>query len=100
VTPNVKTIRSIPLRVDAAALKKVKLPADFEVRGEVMMMRKSFETMNRQQEQTGGKIFVNPRNAAAGSVRVLDPSITGQRRRDFFAVYLYVGGKGRFAKNS
>jgi len=100
VTPNVKTIRSIPLRVDAAALKKVKLPADFEVRGEVMMTRKSFEAMNRQQEQIGGKIFVNPRNAAAGSVRVLDPSITAQRRLDFFAYYLYVDGKVPFAKHS
>jgi DNA ligase (NAD+) len=100
VTPNVKTIRSIPLRVDPAALKKMKLPADFEVRGEVMMTRKSFEAMNRQQEQTGGKIFVNPRNAAAGSVRVLDPSITAQRRLDFFAYYLYVDGKVLFAKHS
>src|SRR6266699_3266132 len=49
VTPNVKTIRSIPLRVDAAALKKAKLPADFEVRGEVMMTKKAFEALNRQQ---------------------------------------------------
>jgi DNA ligase (NAD+) len=100
VTPNIKTIRSIPLRADAAALKKVKLPADFEVRGEVMMTRKSFEAMNRQQEEIGGKIFVNPRNAAAGSVRVLDPSITALRRLDFFAYYLYVDGKVPFAKHS
>jgi DNA ligase (NAD+) len=100
VTPNVKTIRSIPLRVDAALLKKVKLPKSFEVRGEIMMTRKSFEAMNRQQEQTGGKIFVNPRNAAAGSVRVLDPTITAQRRLDFFAYYLYVDGKVPFAKHS
>src|SRR6201987_1095157 len=100
VTPNIKTIRSIPLRADAAALKKVKLPADFEVRGEVMMTRKSFEAMNRQQEEIGGKIFVNPGNAAAGSVRVLDPSITALRRLDFFAYYLYVDGKVPFAKHS
>src|ERR1035438_2204836 len=53
VTPNVKTVRSIPLRVDAAALKKVKLAATFEVRGEIMMTRKSFEALNRQQEQFG-----------------------------------------------
>ena len=86
VTPNVKTIRSIPLRVDAAVLKKVKLPATFEVRGEVMMTRKSFDTLNRQQEQSGGKIFVNPRNAAAGAVRVLDPSITANRRLDFLRI--------------
>src|SRR5690348_17179299 len=82
VTPNVKTIRSIPLRVDAATLKKVKLQQDFEVRGEVMMTKKAFEALNREQERIGGKIFVNARNSAAGAVRVLDPSITAARRLD------------------
>jgi len=67
-------------------LKKAKLKGDFEVRGEVIMTRKAFEAMNRQQEQTGGKIFVNARNSAAGSVRVLDPSITAQREAGFFCV--------------
>ena len=100
VTPNVKTIRSIPLRVDTAALKKIKLRADFEVRGEVMMTRKAFDALNRQREQIGGKIFVNPRNSAAGAVRVLDPSITAARRLDFFAYYLLVDGKVPFAKHS
>ncbi len=100
VTPNVKTIRSIPLRVDLAALKKLKLPPNFEVRGEVLMTRKSFEAMNRQQEESGGKIFVNPRNAAAGSVRVLDPTITARRRLEFFAYYLLVDGEVPFAKHS
>ncbi len=100
VTPNVKTIRSIPLRVDAATLKKVKLPADFEVRGEVMMTKKAFEALNREQERIGGKIFVNARNSAAGAVRVLDPSITAARRLDFFAYYLLVDGKVPFAKHS
>jgi len=100
VTPNVKTIRSIPLRVDAAVLKKVKLPAEFEVRGEVLMTRKAFEALNRQQELSGGKIFVNARNSAAGAVRVLDPSITAARRLDFFAYYLFVNGKVPFPKHS
>ncbi len=100
VTPNVKTIRSIPLRADTAVLKKVKLPADFEVRGEVMMTKKAFEALNREQERIGGKIFVNARNSAAGAVRVLDPSITAARRLDFFAYYLLVDGKVRFAKHS
>ncbi len=100
VTPNVKTIRSIPLRVDAAVLKKVKLPPDFEVRGEVMMTKKAFEALNREQERIGGKIFVNARNSAAGAVRVLDPSITAARRLDFFAYYLLVDGKVPFAKHS
>jgi len=100
VTPNVKTIRSIPLRVDLATLKKLKLPASFEVRGEVLMTRKAFEAMNRQQEESGGKIFVNPRNAAAGSVRVLDPSITARRRLEFFSYYLLVDGEVPFPKHS
>jgi DNA ligase (NAD+) len=100
VTLNVKTIRSIPLRIDAALIKKAKLKPTFEVRGEVLMTRKSFEAMNRQQEQMGGKIFVNPRNAAAGSVRVLDSSITAQRRLEFFAYYLLVDGLEPFAKHS
>lgn len=100
VTPNVKTIRSIPLQVDTAVLKKAKLPADFEVRGEVLMTRKAFEALNRQQELSGGKIFVNARNSAAGAVRVLDPSITAARRLDFFAYYLFVDGKVSFPRHS
>jgi DNA ligase (NAD+) len=100
VTPNVKTIRSIPLRVDAAVLKKNKLSPDFEVRGEIMMTKKAFEALNRKQEETGGKIFVNARNSAAGAVRVLDPAITAARRLDFFSYYLLVDGKVPFAKHS
>jgi DNA ligase (NAD+) len=93
VTANVKTIRSIPLSVDPSLLKKVGLDGNFEVRGEVIMTRKAFKAMNEQQEAQGGKIFANPRNAAAGSVRVLDPRITASRRLDFFAYYLLVNGR-------
>jgi DNA ligase (NAD+) len=100
VTPNVKTVRSVPLRLDDATIKKLKLAKSFEVRGEILMTRKAFEALNRQQEQAGGKIFVNARNSAAGSLRVLDPSITAQRKLDFFAYYLYVDGKAPFAKHS
>jgi DNA ligase (NAD+) len=100
VTPNVKTIRSVPLHIDPAALKKAKLSANFEVRGEIMMTRKSFEAMNRKQEEIGGKLFVNPRNAAAGAVRVLDPKVTASRNLDFFAYYLYVDGRVPFARHS
>src|SRR3989442_11716739 len=84
VTPNVKTIRSIPLRVDAAALKKARLRANFEVRGEVMMTKKAFEALNREQERIGGKIFVNARNSAAGAVGGVDPASTAGRRVGFF----------------
>src|SRR5260370_20662549 len=100
LTPNVKTVRSIPLRMDDSVVKKLKLPKSFEVRGEILMTRKAFEALNRQQEETGGKIFVNARNSAAGSLRVLDPAITAQRKLDFFAYYLYVDGKVPFPKHS
>ncbi len=100
VTPNVRTIRSIPLRIEKEILKKVKVPASFEVRGEVMMTRKAFEALNRYQEQTGGKLFINARNSAAGAVRMLDSSITAQRRLDFFAYYLLQDGKAAFPKHS
>jgi DNA ligase (NAD+) len=93
VTPNVKTIRSIPLTIDPDLLKKAGVPGTFEVRGEAIMTQKAFEEMNRRQEEQGGKVFVNPRNAAAGSIRVLDPKITASRRLDFFAYYLLVGGR-------
>ena len=93
VTPNVKTIRSIPLSVDPALLKKAGLPGDFEVRGEVIMTRKAFQAMNEQQQEQGLKVFANPRNAAAGTVRVLDPKITASRRLEFFAYYLLVNGR-------
>src|SRR5271156_4484176 len=93
VTPNVKTIRSVPLRIDAALLKKSGLPGNFEVRGEAMMTRKAFEELNEQQAEQGGKLFANARSAAAGAVRVLDPGITASRRLDFFAYYLLVDGR-------
>jgi DNA ligase (NAD+) len=93
VTPNVKTIRSIPLTIAPALLKKAGLRGDFEVRGEVIMTHKSFQQLNLQQSETGGKIFASPRNAAAGGVRVLDPKITASRRLDFFAYYILVEGK-------
>ena len=100
VTPNVKTIRSVPLRVDPGVLKKIKLSPNFEVRGEIVMPKKAFAELNRQQELSGGKIFANPRNAAAGGVRVLDSSITASRRLEFFAYYLLVDGRSPFNKLS
>ncbi len=100
VTPNVRTIRSIPLRVDAAAAKKLGLGASFEVRGEIIMTRKAFEEVNRQQDEQGGKHFANPRNAAAGSVRVLDPAITAQRRLDFYGYFAFVNGRVPLKRHS
>jgi DNA ligase (NAD+) len=93
VTANLKTIASLPLSIAAAQLRKAKLPADFEVRGEVLMPTHSFERMNQERERQGLARFANPRNAAAGAVRVLDPSITAQRRLDFYAYFLLVNGR-------
>jgi DNA ligase (NAD+) len=93
VTANVRTIRSIPLRVDSAELKKLRMPLDFEVRGEIIMPLRAFEALNEKQEEEGGKRFSNPRSAAAGAVRVLDPEITRSRRLDFYGYLLLAGGR-------
>ncbi len=93
VTANVRTIHSIPLRVDANELKKLHLPENFEVRGEIIMPLRAFEALNEKQMEEGGKRYANPRNVAAGSVRVLDPEITRSRRLDFYAYYLLAGGR-------
>jgi DNA ligase (NAD+) len=82
VTQNLKTVRSIPLSLIAP--RGEFLPARLEVRGEVYLPAKSFEELNRQREKDGEPLFANPRNAAAGSLRQLDSSITGRRPLDFF----------------
>ena len=79
VTANVRTIRAIPLKLRGAA------PAVLEVRGEVFMYRREFDRLNERQAEAGEKTFVNPRNAAAGSLRQLDPRITAKRPLSFFA---------------
>jgi DNA ligase (NAD+) len=88
VTENARTIRSLPLRV-----KKTKRtwPA-FEVRGEAVMTRTSFERLNAEREAGELAKFANPRNAAAGALRNLDPRITAKRQLDYFAYFLLVNG--------
>lgn len=87
VTTNVRTIRSIPLSVSAEGAKKSRLGADFEVRGEVIMPMASFTRMNDEREQQGLSKFANPRNAAAGTIRTLEPNIVAQRRLDYFSYF-------------
>ncbi len=76
ITPNVRTIREVPLRLHDG---KTKAPEHLVVRGEVYMEKKEFAEFNRRQEEAGRKTFANPRNAAAGSLRQLDPKITAER---------------------
>jgi len=92
VTANVKAIRSVPLRIDSRKLKEVGIPARFEVRGEVIMGRKSFERVNAQREAAGEPRFANPRNSAAGTMRQLDPRIVADRKLDMYLYYLQVSG--------
>lgn len=80
ITANLRTLNDIPNRIDAAAV-----PAVFEVRGEVYMSRTDFAALNVRQQEKGGKIFANPRNAAAGSLRQLDARITANRPLRMFA---------------
>ena len=92
ITPNARTIRSLPLSIKPELVRTVGLPGDFEVRGEVVMPKRSFEKLNAERRAAAESLFANPRNAAAGSLRMLDASVTAQRRLDFFAYMLVVDG--------
>ncbi|HNF66827.1 MAG TPA: NAD-dependent DNA ligase LigA [Plasticicumulans sp.] len=80
ITANVRTIRAIPLRLAGGGWPEV-----LEVRGEVFMLRRDFERLNERARERGDKTFANPRNAAAGSLRQLDPAVTAGRRLSFYA---------------
>ena len=98
VTSNVRTIRSVPLGVSAKRLKAAGLgglhpdiAGGFEVRGEVVLPHAAFAKMNEQRVAAGLTAAVNPRNAAAGTIRTLEPNIVAQRRLDFYAYFLLHG---------
>jgi len=85
VTENARTIRAIPLQLRGRTENR-------EVRGEVVLNRKAFEKLNAEQEAHGARLFANPRNAAAGALRVLDPAITASRQLDYFTYFLLADG--------
>ena len=95
VTPNLRTVRSLPLR-----LPKAGDTGDLEVRGEVVMFKRSFEMLNERQRRAGEKEFANPRNAAAGSLRQLDSRITARRPLHFFAYAVGVSAGARWSTHS
>ena len=96
VTSNIRTIRSVPLSVSKERLHRAGLPQSFEVRGEVILPDDAFLRLNRQREEQGLPPAVNPRNAAAGTIRTLDPDIVAQRRLDFYAYFALVKGESAF----
>jgi NAD-dependent DNA ligase len=100
VTLNVRTVRSIPLSIPLEKLKKAGIPASFEVRGEMLMPIAAFKKMNQEREQKGLSVFANPRNATAGTVRQLEPSITAERRLDYFTYMLLKDGRTYFDHHS
>jgi DNA ligase (NAD+) len=91
VTESARTIRSLPLRPRPQQIEE-----PFEVRGEVVMQRKSFERLNEERAAAGQSLFANPRNAAAGALRALDPAVTAKRQLDYFTYFLLRDGKAIF----
>ncbi|MDQ6977628.1 MAG: NAD-dependent DNA ligase LigA, partial [Ghiorsea sp.] len=88
VTDNIRSVAGIPWSLTG------NVPDQFEVRGEVYMSKASFAALNQKQQDAGEKVFANPRNAAAGSLRQLDASITAERKLSFFAYATGLGGDG------
>ncbi|MEO8658573.1 MAG: NAD-dependent DNA ligase LigA [Bryobacteraceae bacterium] len=88
VTENARTIRSLPLRVDGSPT--------FEVRGEVVMTRRAFERLNEERDRDGLPRYANPRNSAAGSLRVLEPAITAARKLEYYTYFYFVNGAPAF----
>jgi DNA ligase (NAD+) len=89
VTENARTIRSLPLRVKSGL-------TTFEVRGETVMSRRAFERLNAERDAKGLSRFANPRNAAAGSLRLLEPRLTAERRLEYYTYFLLTEGRPAF----
>jgi len=97
ITENVKTIANVPLKLMGDANN---IPTRVEVRGEIFMPKQGFEALNQKQREAGGKVFVNPRNAAAGSLRQLDSKITASRPLRLYAYSVGVLDGGAIAQTS
>jgi DNA ligase (NAD+) len=100
VTLNVRTVRSVPLSIPKEKLRKAGIPADFEVRGELLMPTASFKKINEERERNGLPTFANPRNFTAGTVRQLDSNVTAERRLDYFPYILLENGRTYFDHHS
>lgn len=92
ITQNVRTIRTIPLRLNLEVLPQNFFPEKIEVRGETFLPLDVFKQINEERQKAGEQLFANPRNATAGTLRQLDPRIVDKRRLDFFAYTLHIPG--------
>ncbi|MGA7930948.1 MAG: NAD-dependent DNA ligase LigA [Candidatus Sulfotelmatobacter sp.] len=99
VTLNIRTVRSVPLSIPREKLKKAGIPANFEVRGELLMPLAAFKKMNEERESKGLSLFANPRNATAGTVRQLESKVTAERRLDYFTYMLFEDGHTYFDRH-
>ena len=96
ITPNARTLGSVPLSISLDVLAAANVPEDFEVRGEVVMPKLAFARMNERQRAEGETTYANPRNAAAGALRTLDAKFTASRRLEFYPYQLLSGGEPIF----
>jgi DNA ligase (NAD+) len=94
VTTNLRTVKNIPLRF--LGTDRTKIPPVIEIRGEIYMPNKGFQQLNQRREEEGELLFANPRNAAAGSLKLLDPQTTAKRPLSLFAYALGFGGNSKF----
>lgn len=99
ITPNAKTLRTVPLSIPPATLAASRVPPDFEVRGEVVMPKSAFDRLNKRQRANDQHLYANPRNAASGSLRMLDPAVTASRRLDFYPYLLLADGTALFSSH-
>ena len=99
ITPNAWTLRSLPLSIPSRERAALGVPAAFEVRGEVVMPKKAFAALNARQRAEGQPQLMNPRNAAAGSLRMLNAAVTASRRLDFYPYQLLATGQPIFASH-
>jgi DNA ligase (NAD+) len=98
VTPNVRTIRSICLRMRKDKLRHLGLPKNVEIRGEIVLPREQFDSINAERERRGQSEFANPRNAAAGTVRTLNPTVVSERKLQFIAYQLVLDENAKISR--
>ena len=99
ITPNARTLGSLPLSIPARERTTRGVPLEFEVRGEVVMPKKSFAALNARQRAEGKRQFENPRNAAAGALRMLNAAVTASRRLDFYPYQILAAGGSVFSSH-